>query len=64
MGRFEVRIVGYGGQGVITLSKMIAHTSGIIEDYLVTQTEAYSAEARGGSAWAELVIELDKDVEQ
>lgn len=42
---------------------MIAHTSGIIEDYLVTQTEAYSAEARGGSAWAEIVIEMDKDVE-
>jgi 2-oxoglutarate ferredoxin oxidoreductase subunit gamma len=62
MARYEVRIVGFGGQGVITLSKMIAYTSGITGNYLVTQTEAYSAEARGGSAWAEVVIELDKEV--
>ena len=61
MARYEVRIVGFGGQGVITLSKMIAYTSGITENYLVTQTEAYSAEARGGAAWAEVVVEMDRE---
>jgi 2-oxoglutarate ferredoxin oxidoreductase subunit gamma len=59
--RFEVRIVGYGGQGVITLSKMIAYATGICENLLVTQTEAYGAQARGGRSYAEVVVDLDRN---
>lgn len=61
MSRFEIRIAGFGGQGVITLSKMITMASAIYEDLAATQTEAYSASARGGRCWAEVVVELDKD---
>jgi len=63
MARFELRIVGYGGQGVITLSKMIITASSFYEGLAGTQTEAYSAAARGGKCWAEVVVDLDKDVD-
>ena len=63
MARYEVRIAGYGGQGVITLSKMIITASSLYENLAATQTEAYSASARGGKCWAEVVIELDKNLD-
>ncbi|MHA2036847.1 MAG: 2-oxoacid:acceptor oxidoreductase family protein [Promethearchaeota archaeon] len=62
MARYEIRIAGFGGQGVITLSKMIITAVSIFENLAATQTEAYSASARGGACWAEVVVELDKDV--
>ncbi|MFX1304850.1 MAG: 2-oxoacid:acceptor oxidoreductase family protein [Promethearchaeota archaeon] len=62
MARFEIRISGFGGQGVITLSKMIITASALYENLAATQTEAYSAEARGGRCWAEVVVDLDKNV--
>jgi 2-oxoglutarate ferredoxin oxidoreductase subunit gamma len=61
--RYEIRISGFGGQGVITLSKMIIMASSIYEGFAGTQTEAYSAAARGGKCWAEVVIDLDKNIE-
>lgn len=61
MGRYEIRISGYGGQGVITLSKMIITASSLYENLAATQTEAYSAAARGGKCWAEVVVELDRE---
>jgi len=62
MSRYEVRIVGFGGQGVITLSKMIITASSLYEDLAATQTEAYSSSARGGKCWAEVVIDLDRNI--
>jgi 2-oxoglutarate ferredoxin oxidoreductase subunit gamma len=62
MARYEIRIAGFGGQGVITLSKMIITAASLYENLAATQTEAYSASARGGRCWAEIVIDLDKNV--
>lgn len=62
MARYEIRISGFGGQGVITLSKMIIMAGSIYENLAATQTEAYSAEARGGKCWAEIVLDLDKNI--
>lgn len=62
MTRYEVRISGFGGQGVITLSKMIITASSLYENLAATQTEAYSSSARGGRCWAEVVVDLDKEV--
>ena len=61
MTRYEVRISGFGGQGVITLSKMIITASSLYENLAGTQTEAYSSSARGGRCWAEVVVDLDKE---
>ncbi len=60
MARYEIRIVGFGGQGVITLSKMIITASSLYDGLAATQTEAYSAAARGGKCWAEIVVDLDE----
>ena len=62
MNRYEIRISGFGGQGVITLSKMIINACVLYENLAATQTEAYSASARGGACWAEVVVDLDKNV--
>ena len=62
MTRYEVRISGFGGQGVITLSKMIITASSLYENLAATQTEAYSSSARGGRCWAEVVVDLDKEI--
>ncbi|MFX1316464.1 MAG: 2-oxoacid:acceptor oxidoreductase family protein [Promethearchaeota archaeon] len=61
MTRYEIRISGFGGQGVITLSKMIITASSLYENLAATQTEAYSSSARGGRCWAEVVVDLDKE---
>jgi len=63
LARYEIRIAGFGGQGVITLSKMIITAASLYENLAATQTEAYSASARGGACWAEVVVELDKNIE-
>ena len=62
MVRYEIRVAGFGGQGVITLSKMIVMASSIYENLAATQTEAYSASARGGMCWGEVVVDLNRDV--
>ncbi|MFW9865622.1 MAG: 2-oxoacid:acceptor oxidoreductase family protein [Candidatus Thorarchaeota archaeon] len=52
----------HNDQGVITLSKMIITAASVYENLAATQTEAYSASARGGRCWAEVVVDLDKNV--
>lgn len=57
--RYEIHAVGLGGMGVIQLSKLITKAAVMYENKLAVQTEAYSAMARGGKSWADVVIELD-----
>jgi Pyruvate/2-oxoacid:ferredoxin oxidoreductase gamma subunit len=59
MNRYEIHAIGLGGMGVIQLSKLITRAAVMHENKLAVQTEAYSQSARGGKAWADVVIELD-----
>ena len=55
--RFEIRIAGSGGQGVILATELIGHAIALYEEGLyVVQTQAYGPEARGGKSKAEVVI--------
>jgi 2-oxoglutarate ferredoxin oxidoreductase subunit gamma len=54
--RFEIRLCGSGGQGIILASIILAEAAGIIEGYNVSQTQSYGPEARGGRCKAEVVI--------
>ena len=54
--RFEIRLSGSGGQGIILASIILAEAAGIFEDYHVSQTQSYGPEARGGKCRAEVVI--------
>jgi 2-oxoglutarate ferredoxin oxidoreductase subunit gamma len=54
--RREIRIAGFGGQGVITLGTIVAVAAGIHEDLEVAQTQSYGPEARGGACRSDVVI--------
>jgi 2-oxoglutarate ferredoxin oxidoreductase subunit gamma len=54
--RKELRIAGFGGQGVITLGTIVAVAAGIHEDLEVAQTQSYGPEARGGACRSDVVI--------
>jgi 2-oxoglutarate ferredoxin oxidoreductase subunit gamma len=54
--RFEIRLSGSGGQGIILASIILAEAAGIFEGYHVSQTQSYGPEARGGRCKAEIVI--------
>ena len=56
-GRFEIRIAGSGGQGVILATELIGQAAALYEkDLYVVQTQSYGPEARGGKSKAEVVI--------
>jgi len=54
--RFEIRFSGLGGQGIITLGKIMGQGLALGHGYNVTQTQSYGPEARGGSSRCDLVI--------
>jgi 2-oxoglutarate ferredoxin oxidoreductase subunit gamma len=56
LNRFEIRFSGLGGQGIITLGKIMGQGLALGHGYNVTQTQSYGPEARGGSSKCDLVI--------
>ncbi|GLI32855.1 2-oxoacid:acceptor oxidoreductase family protein [Desulforhabdus amnigena] len=56
MSRYEVRLTGSGGQGLIMAGIILAEAAGIHDGKNVCQTQSYGPEARGGSSKAEVVI--------
>jgi 2-oxoglutarate ferredoxin oxidoreductase subunit gamma len=57
--RREVRIAGFGGQGVVTLGTILAVAAGIHENLEVAQSQSYGPEARGGACRSDVVISDD-----
>jgi 2-oxoglutarate ferredoxin oxidoreductase subunit gamma len=55
MARYEVRIAGFGGQGVV-LSGIVLGTAAMYGDKFSTQVQSYGPEARGGACKTEVVI--------
>jgi len=56
MERYEIRLSGSGGQGLIIAGIILAEAAGIYDGKFVCQTQSYGPEARGGASKAELVI--------
>ena len=54
--RQEIRLAGFGGQGVISMGIIIANAAGRYEGKQVAQTQSYGPEARGGACKTEVVI--------
>jgi len=54
--RREIKIAGFGGQGVILSGLILAVAAGIHEGKEVAQTQSYGPESRGGACRAEVVI--------
>jgi len=55
MARVEVRLTGFGGQGIV-LSGIILARAAMYDKKGVVQTQSYGPEARGGACRSEVVI--------
>ncbi|TFG31469.1 2-oxoacid:ferredoxin oxidoreductase subunit gamma [Candidatus Thorarchaeota archaeon] len=56
LSRYEIRIGGFGGQGVVTMAMVAAETASLFDKKFVVQTQSYGPEARGGASKSEIVI--------
>jgi 2-oxoglutarate ferredoxin oxidoreductase subunit gamma len=54
--RFEIRIAGFGGQGVVTIGKVLGHAFTIYEGVNSVNTRSYGPESRGGACRSEVVV--------
>jgi 2-oxoglutarate ferredoxin oxidoreductase subunit gamma len=52
----EIRIAGFGGQGVILSAMVIGKAVSIFEDAHATMTQSFGPEARGGACSAQVVL--------
>ena len=52
----EIRIAGFGGQGVILAATVIGKAACIYENGFATMTQSFGPEARGGASSAQLVL--------
>jgi 2-oxoglutarate ferredoxin oxidoreductase subunit gamma len=54
--RSEVRVAGFGGQGVITTGYVLANAASIYDGANALMTQSYGPEARGGACRADVII--------
>ena len=52
----EIRICGFGGQGVILAGFIIGKAASVFQNYQAVQSQSYGPEARGGAARSEIII--------
>lgn len=54
--RYEIRLSGSGGQGMVFAGMILAEAVGVEDGKNVCQTQSYGPEARGGASRSDLVI--------
>ncbi len=54
--RKDIRIAGFGGQGIILAGIVIGRAASIHDDLFAVQTQSYGPEARGGASRTEVII--------
>jgi 2-oxoglutarate ferredoxin oxidoreductase subunit gamma len=55
----EIRIAGFGGQGVILAASVIGKAAAIFEGGFACMTQSFGPEARGGSSSAQVILSSD-----
>ena len=55
----EIRIAGFGGQGVILAASVIGKAAAIFEGGYATMTQSFGPEARGGSSSAQCILSTE-----
>lgn len=58
--RTEIRIGGFGGQGVILAGIILGKAASIFDNNEAVQTQSYGPEARGGASKCEVVVSDSK----
>lgn len=56
MSRKEIRIAGFGGQGIVLSGSIVGKAASIYDKRFASLTQSYGPESRGGSCRAEVVI--------
>lgn len=59
MNRQEIRVSGFGGQGIIFLAYVTGRTASIHEGRHATMTQSFGPEARGSACSAQLILSDD-----
>jgi 2-oxoglutarate ferredoxin oxidoreductase subunit gamma len=54
--RFEIRIAGFGGQGVLTIGKILGEAFSLYEGKSSVNTSSYGPESRGGACRSEVIV--------
>lgn len=54
--RFEVRLAGEGGQGMILAGVILAEAAAVHDGLNAVQTQSYGPEARGGASRSEVIL--------
>ena len=57
--RYELRLSGEGGQGLVLAGKILAEAAAIYDERNATQSQSYGPEARGGASKSEVIISDD-----
>jgi len=52
----EIRVAGFGGQGVILSAIVLGKAASIYQGAFATMTQNFGPEARGGACSAQLVV--------
>ncbi len=60
--RYEMRLSGEGGQGLVLAGKIIAEAGAIYDGINATQSQSYGPEARGGASRSEVILS-DEDID-
>jgi 2-oxoglutarate ferredoxin oxidoreductase subunit gamma len=58
--RKEIRICGFGGQGVVLAGIVLARAVVIYSNYYAVQTQSHGAESRGGACLSDVIISDEK----
>jgi 2-oxoglutarate ferredoxin oxidoreductase subunit gamma len=56
MSRHEIRLSGFGGQGIITAGYILGKAAALFDQRHVTLIKSYGPESRGGASSAQLII--------
>lgn len=58
--RTEVRISGFGGQGIVLAGVILARAAAIYNETEATQTNSHGAESRGGACVSDVVLSSER----
>jgi 2-oxoglutarate ferredoxin oxidoreductase subunit gamma len=60
--RYEIRLAGSGGQGLVLGGLILAEAAAVYEGRNATQSQSYGPESRGGASKSEIIIS-DKEID-
>jgi len=58
--RYEIRLAGLGGQGLVLAGVILAEAASIFEGKNAVQSQSYGPESRGGASKSEVIVSEDE----